>query len=302
MSTPPDPSPPQAKTRNQLTIFLSALVLLLGAIVLFFIIPSSSPSLASFAPSPTSTATLPFFRLSSGGTVTLTPFQPLPTDTPTPTATSTATPEPTETPIPEPTETPVPTQPPPSVNIPSYSVLISGVHSYPQRHMLSCESRSAVDFAAYFGVDISEDDFLSNLPRSDNPDEGFVGDPDDPIPQLPPNSYGVHAEPVAELLDEYGVSSNGVKEVSLDLIKEEIDHEHPVIAWVVGSVGYGTPREYTASDGSVTTVAYLEHTVLVIGYDEYGLTFMDNGMTYWRDTASFLRSWAALDNMIVYHE
>lgn len=301
MSTLPDLQPQPVKPRRQLALFFAALILLFAAgAFLFFFLPSNRTQAVVFLTS-TSTATLRVIPLTGGGTVTRTPFQPLPTDTPTPTLTPTATPEPTETPTPEPTETPVPTEPP-VTEIPSFSVIVHGVQSYPQQHMLSCESRSAVDFAAFFGVEISEDDFLSNLPRSDNPDVGFVGNPDDPIPQLPPNSYGVHAEPVAELLDEYGVSSNGVKGVSLDLIQEELDHGHPVIAWVVGSVGYGTSREYTASDGSETTVAYLEHTVLVVGYDEYGFTFKDNGITYWRDTATFLRSWGALDNMIVYHE
>ena len=57
-----------------------------------------------------------------------------------------------------------------------------------------------MDWAAYFGVAISEDHFQSLLPSSDDPDVGFVGNPDGAEGQLPPQSYGVHADPVAAVL------------------------------------------------------------------------------------------------------
>ena len=79
---------------------------------------------------------------------------------------------------------------------------LSGV---PQRHSLSCESRSACDLLAAYGMVIDEDEFFRGLPRSDNPDIGFVGDPDGPGGSLPPDGYGVHAGPVAARLREYGL-------------------------------------------------------------------------------------------------
>jgi len=79
---------------------------------------------------------------------------------------------------------------------------VSGLAGYPQRFSLSCESRSAVDWAGFWGVSIREKRFLNELPRSDNPDAGFVGDPDGEWGNLPPRSYGVHAEPVAALYEQ----------------------------------------------------------------------------------------------------
>lgn len=291
----------QRRSEKWLTFFIILIALgILGDLLLYFLL-STDRTLAFFAPLPTNTNSLQVLPASNESSTTLTPFQPLPTDTPTPTPTSTFTPLPTFTSTPRPTRTPRPTQPPePADGLPA-SAQVSGVHSYLQAHMLSCESRSAVDFAAFFGVSISEDDFLSHLPESDNPDRGFVGSPDGAEGQLPPNSYGVHAEPVAALLNDYGVSAIGVKQVSQQSIKEEIAHGHPVIAWVVGNVWYGSPSLYTASDGNVIKVANFEHTVLITGYDEYGLTFMDGNMVYWRTWDNFLSSWAALDNMIVFH-
>jgi len=62
---------------------------------------------------------------------------------------------------------------------------------------LSCESRSAADWASYFGVAIDELEFLGRLPISDNPEIGFVGDVNGNWGKIPPDSYGVHAGPVA---------------------------------------------------------------------------------------------------------
>lgn len=289
----------QKKPRRLLTYLMTLLVLGISGALLVFFFSSTNRTFAFFIPEATATTTFGIIPLSEGGgTSTATPFQPLPTNTPTPTPTSTNTPTPTATS----TRRPKPTNPPaPSDGLPSRAS-VSGVHSHLQSHMLSCESRSAVDFAAFFGVSISENDFLAALPRSDNPDKGFVGSPDGAGGQLPPNSYGVNAKPVADLLNEYGVPAIGVKQVSLRSIKEEIANGRPVIAWVVGNVWYGSPIIYTASDGSEVKVAYYEHTVLVTGYDENGFTFMDGNMVYWRSTDNFLSSWAALDNMIVFHQ
>ena len=235
------------------------------------------------------------------GTNSPTPFQPLPTETPTPTATltPTATPTstPTNTPTPTPTNTPVPTQKP-ADDIPS-SALIEGIIGYAQSYSLTCASRSAVDWERYLGVSIDEMEFQSGLPRSDNPEAGFVGNYNGYMGQIPPASYGVHAPPVAALLREYGLTATAVKDYSLERLKKQIANGNPVIVWVIGNVWYGEPIEYTPSDGSSVTVAHFEHTAIVIGYDEYGLTFVDNDLVYWRSTRAFLDSWAVLENMAI---
>jgi hypothetical protein len=59
------------------------------------------------------------------------------------------------------------------------SAHILGVKGHAQSYVLSCESRSAVDWAAFWDVHIREGKFLNQLPRSDNPDKGFVGRPND---------------------------------------------------------------------------------------------------------------------------
>src|SRR4030043_1039799 len=123
------------------------------------------------------------------------------------------------------------------------SAYISGVSGHAQGYSLSCVSRSAVDWAAFWGVSIRGTEFLQSLPRADNPDEGFIGNPNDAWGNLPPNGYGVHAGPVAETLQEFGWTREAHHELSWDDLREEIDAGRPVIGWVSGQMWGGKRRE-----------------------------------------------------------
>lgn len=293
-------------------VFLS-IPLLLAVIALAFFAVRTQGFGYFITPSPTltSTSTFAFYAANQKSSSTVTPFQPLPTDTPTPTATATATPTntptPTVTPTPRPTSTPLPTSTskPAATQAPSDGLpaayQISGVVGHAQSMPLSCESRVAADWAAFYGVNISESSFQSALPVSDNPDKGFVGSVYGLWGQIPPNDYGVHASPVAALLREYGLSANANKGVSLSTLKQQISSGHPVIVWVVGNVWTSAPVSYTASDGSTTTVAYYEHAVILTGYDETGFTFVDGDYTYWRSAEAFASSFTALGSMAITH-
>ncbi|KPL71826.1 C39 family peptidase [Leptolinea tardivitalis] len=208
-----------------------------------------------------------------------------------------------------PTPTPVPTLqepilPPqnehdPALDFPPESFMIEGVPSNPQWFTLDCEARTAVDWAAFFGTSIDENEFLGRIPHSDNPDIGFVGRYDGVQGQLPPNSYGVHADPVANLLNEFGVSARSGKGFSWDDIRAEIASSRPVIAWVIYNTVPGNPIQYQDSDGNITTVAYYEHTVIVYGYTPNTVYIADNGRYYERTLQVFLASWSALNNMAI---
>jgi uncharacterized protein YvpB len=250
---------------------------------------------------------------------TVTPFPPLPltatvsaspTATPTATATLTYTPTQTRTFTPtntfttEPTATltPVPTQIPTAVpaidSIPS-EALISGLVGYPQQYTLDCESRSAVDLAAYFGVSIDQMTFQNSLPLSDDPEEGFVGYYWGVQGQLPPSSYGVHAPPVAALLRAFGLRAYDQRGLSWDALRAEIAAGRPVMVWVILNTEPGWPVAYTASNGRSTIVAQYEHTVIVIGYSLDYVTLLDGDLVYIRSVDQFLQSWGVLGNMAV---
>jgi LysM repeat protein len=182
------------------------------------------------------------------------------------------------------------------------SAYISGVTGHAQALSLSCEARSAADWAAYWGVDISEIDFQQGLPGSDNPDRGFVGSPNDPWGSIPPHSYGVYARPVAARLREYGLKAEAQRGLAWDDLRSEIAAGRPVIVWIIGQMWNGTPLGYTASDGKKTTVARFEHTMILIGYDTSQVHVVDaySGLTQTYALSTFLKSWSVLGDMAVF--
>lgn len=217
---------------------------------------------------------------------TRTPFRPLPiTPTPSP------TPLPTATPLPTPSPTPIPAQ-----------AYINNLYGYPQAYTLSCESRSASDWARYFGFSLSENEILFGLPASDNPEVGFVGNVNGWWGQIPPNPYGVHAAPVARLLRAHGVPAQERYGLGWEELQAEIAAGRPVMTWVIGQVGSGSSQVYQAQDGSTTVVARFEHTVIVIGYTQDSVTVLDNHLIYTRSLGQFLDSWGVLGNMAIVYE
>ena len=189
----------KSRPNRNLKFLLWILILGIAAnVAAFMILSNFQPVDAVFWKEPTATLAL---GDSVNPTNSPTPFQPLPTDTPTPTPTltptSTATFTPTPTPTPLPTNTPRPTNPPIATATSSDGLpieyIIRGIVGHAQSNSLSCEARSASDWAAFYGISTSESSIQSALPSSDDPEVGFVGSPNGIEGQLPPNSYGVHA-------------------------------------------------------------------------------------------------------------
>jgi subtilisin-like proprotein convertase family protein/uncharacterized protein YvpB len=192
---------------------------------------------------------------------------------------------------------PTPVPPPPSF---APQAMITNISGKPQQLPLDCESRVAVDWARYFGVKIGELEFFNNLPVSDNPDAGFVGNVYGVWGQIPPYPYGVHAEPVAALLRAYGLSAYAHRPLSFDDLRAEVSAGRPVYVWVIGAANMNEiPIFYTSNDGHTTIVAHYEHVVNVIGYDASTVTILDGGVVKTRSTAQFLSSWSALGNMAI---
>ena len=170
-----------------------------------------------------------------------------------------------------------------------------------QYFALGCEASAAVDLAEYYDILIYQYNFQHELPLSDNPDLGFVGDAKGPWGQVPPYAYGVHAAPVAELLHKYGLDAEGGKGYSLEQLKVKIASGHPVIAWVIGNMVGGVPAEYTDSQGNKTIVAAYEHVVILTGYDQDSIRYVNNGRFFEVPNEVFLNSWGVLGNMAVFH-
>jgi len=183
------------------------------------------------------------------------------------------------------------------------SALITNINGHMQTYELGCEASAAVDWAAYYDVLIYESTFQFALPLSDNPELGFVGNvTTDGWGQIPPDAYGVHAPPIAELLREYGLPAQAVKGMTLEEVKAELAQGDPIIAWVIGNMVYSSPVKIYDQEGNGVIVAPHEHVVILIGYDETNITYMNNGNFFTVPIDVFLTSWGVLGNMAVIYE
>jgi uncharacterized protein YvpB len=178
---------------------------------------------------------------------------------------------------------------------------VPGVVGHRQSYSLSCESSSASDLAAFWNVSISERKFLRKLPRSDNPEKGFVGKPSAPWGSIPPNSYGVHAIPVAQGLSQLGLAAEAHYGMSWNELRREIAAGRPVMVWVIGQMWLGTGVNYQARDGQIVRVAHFEHTMIVIGYDVDRVYVVDayTGLNQSYTLKTFKNSWNVLGRMAV---
>jgi uncharacterized protein YvpB len=230
---------------------------------------------------------------SPDGAETLTPFAPGENTPQPPTATATDMP---------PSATPTPSKPivcDPNAPDPPPSALVDGVIGYPQAYSLSCEARSAADLASFWGIDVLEGVFFSQLPKSDNPEVGFVGFVSGEWGKTPPLSYGVHAEPVAAVMRQYGLEALAHKGLDFRCLQLEIAAGRPVLVWIVGHAWQGAGVQYFALDGTETIVAPYEHTMILFGYDELNVYLVDafTAAVETHPVDTFLFSWAALGNM-----
>jgi len=312
---------PNGSSISKSLISLVLLLGLLGVILTACMVPfdiqiPSDPAAVSVV-----TVGLPSTKPQAAGTATATrqptwantrtPFQPLPSSTPTntdppptatltptatvPSSTPTLTPTITNTRKPRPTHTPGPTDTP----APPAEASVDGVVGHAQLYTLDCEARSAVDLANFFGVNIDERDFLRKLPKSDNPVDGFVGEYSGPTGQLPPQSYGVYSKPIAALLRDYGLQAHAKRDFAWESMQAEIAAGRPVMVWIIGNTWPGYAVDYTTPDGQTTYVANYEHTAIVTAYDETTVTIVDGSMVYQRTLAEFLQSWSVLHDLAV---
>jgi len=186
------------------------------------------------------------------------------------------------------------------ISIPE-SHYIWDIWGHRQYFSIGCEASAADDWAKYFNVEINEFNFQMQLPISDNPDVGFVGSVYGPWGQVPPYAYGVHAEPVAKLLREnHGLNAQATKGFTTEQIKQQIAADKPVIAWVIGNCVGGIPYEYADQEGNIVIVAAYEHVVIITGYNEETIRYMNNGKFYDIPYEYFENSWSVLGNMAIF--
>jgi len=178
---------------------------------------------------------------------------------------------------------------------------VDGVVGHPQQRSLSCESRSATDLAAYWGAGFTEGAFFRRLPKSDNPQRGFVGDVDMPAGSMPPVGYGVYGEPIAATLRSYGLEAQAHRATELTMLKQELAAQRPVVVWATYDMQLPGTETWVSSDGVASEVVRWQHTFVAVGYDQDGWYLIDayDGATKVFSYEAFIAAWEQLDRMAV---
>lgn len=190
---------------------------------------------------------------------------------------------------PVPSPTPIPT---------SASLTVVGGK---QTRNLTCESQTASDLAKFWGKQVGEIEFFNKLPRSDNPFKGFVGSPDAPPGSLPPNGYGVYAEPVAQTLRSFGLEAEAHSKKGINWLRQELAAGRPVMVWATYGFKENPVKSYKTREGQEVPIVQFEHSFLAVGYDAEGVAVIDplDGQRKTYPYAEFYRGWSLLDQMAV---
>ena len=176
-------------------------------------------------------------------------------------ASPTATPTPAAAATPTPTPKPGPDEPYAFVYAfaPECEVLLRTVPALPQLRNLTCETAAMRMVLAARGIEASEEDILARMPRSENPHQGFRGEPDGNGHDPELRDYGVYAEVVAQVLQSFGVPAEAVQGMSDWQLRQAVRGGKAVIVWVTAEENPKVIRRegYRLVEG--------EHVYVVVG-------------------------------------
>jgi LysM repeat protein len=147
---------------------------------------------------------------------------------------------------------------------------------------------AAVEIATgYWAAAISQDEVLAQLPDSDDPHQGYRS----------VDGYGVYAEPLAALLEQYGFHAGAFYGDS-DTLRAQLDAGIPVIAWTTQGMQVSDLAPYT--DGvNDFNLAPDKQAVVVYGYDDSGVFIVDPSDGQYKHVAwdDFQAAWDAFGDM-----
>ncbi|MFD8756468.1 C39 family peptidase [Kitasatospora sp. NPDC059577] len=122
------------------------------------------------------------------------------------------------------------------------------------------------DVLDHIGVDWDHPEFGHSGPRSGDPYEAFVGDPDGS--EVDGTGFGVYAPPVAKAARAYGLTvDRSGSGISVETLRQSLAAGRPAVVWVDYLWRRLEPTTYTAYDGrDVLYAGPAEHAVVVTGF------------------------------------
>ena len=182
---------------------------------------------------------------------------------------------------------------------PTFTLRLTNIPLYRQQQTLTCEEASAA--MATRGA-ITEAQLVAVMPRSENPFEGIRGRTNAPY-YGGLTDYGVYAQGLQKGLCALGVTSQVLYGSSFDEFKEAVLENlragRAVIWWHTWRDSYQKPVVVKLSDGASVKLVPYEHTSVIVGANERGVTYHDPydatvRFVAWQD---FRRVSAYFDNM-----
>jgi uncharacterized protein YvpB len=173
---------------------------------------------------------------------------------------------------------------------------VSDFPSVTQWYNLSCEYAAAAAVTLYWGALVSQRDFIREVPSSPNPHLGFRGDINGEGGGTA--DYGVYAEPLVPVLEQYGYNARVFYGV-VSRLKADVAAGNPVVVWITVGKYIERPVYRGSFNGDTFKLVPGEHAVVVYGYDSGGVRMMDvgDGGFYYTEWDSFLRRWSYFDQM-----
>jgi LysM repeat protein len=187
--------------------------------------------------------------------------------------------------------------PPPAPS--NSNVRLSGIPAYKQQQTLTCEESAAA--MALRGA-LGEAAIVRAMPRSDNPFKGIRGNTNHPY-YGGLTHYGTYAQGLQAGLTALGRSSTVLYNQSFADFKNNIYSNlragKAVLWWTTWRQTYQAPKWVKTSDGASVKLVPYEHTVVIIGLSDAGVTYVDpyDASTRTTSWANFQRASGYFDNM-----
>ncbi len=201
------------------------------------------------------------------------------------------------------------------IDIPESYILdnVIAEDQHPQ-YLTGCESIALHILLNYYGIDVSIDDIIKDLPKGElpfevngvlygsNPEKVFVGDPSNL------SSYGVYNKPIAEVANKYKKGAVAKNNVSIEDIQRIIYYGNPVIAWtnITEKIADIVISKTWYDMDTFEKVNWIsgEHAVVVYGYDQDNFYISNpyNGKKYPIKKEIFIYYYEALGKRIVYYK
>jgi uncharacterized protein YvpB len=176
------------------------------------------------------------------------------------------------------------------------SHIVDQVPAYAQHAPLSCEYAATSAITAHYNNPIPEATFINEVGFNPDPDKGFRGRIDGQWGGT--DDYGVYPGPILDVLKRHGFPNSYRFDGDVALLRDAIAHDHPVVAWIVGTYR-DEPRYQETRDGDTYPLVPYEHAVTVYGYDDRGVWLLDVGDAVKEHVAwdTFTNAWMQLDGM-----